>query len=117
MDFLKKLKKTSKYKLILLSNTNELHINWVKKQVSFYEDFKNSFDAFYLSHEIQLRKPDTNVFEFVLTQNNINSQECLFIDDNKDNTLSAEKLGLHIWNLNPETEDVVTLLKTKRNLF
>ncbi len=117
LEFLKELKKSSKYKLILLSNTNELHINWVKKNVSYYEDFKNCFDAFYLSHEIQLKKPNPNIFEFVLNENNIYSQECLFIDDNSDNISTAEKLGFHIWNLNPDSEDVATLFKTKHNLF
>ena len=36
LEFLKELKSTSKYKLILLSNTNELHIDWIKKNVSFH---------------------------------------------------------------------------------
>ena len=30
-------------------------------------DLKNCFDAFYLSQEINLRKPDKNIYEFVLT--------------------------------------------------
>ena len=71
LEFLKELKTSSQYKLILLSNTNELHIDWVKKHIPFYEDFKNCFDAFYLSHEIKLRKPNTDVFEFVLNENNL----------------------------------------------
>jgi len=117
MEFLKKLKSESQYKLILLSNTNELHINWVKEQVTFYNDFKNCFDAFYLSHEIHLRKPNTDVFEFVLKENNINSENSLFIDDNKENTTAAKKLGFNIWNINPKTEDVMDLFTIKNNLF
>ena len=41
LEFLKTLSEEKKYKLILLSNTNELHINWVKEQIPFYYDFKN----------------------------------------------------------------------------
>ena len=35
VEFLKNLKATSDYKMILLSNTNELHINFIKEHVSF----------------------------------------------------------------------------------
>lgn len=117
LEFLKKLKTSSKYKLILLSNTNELHINWVKKNVVFYETFKNCFDAFYLSHEINLRKPEKEIFEFVLSENNLNANECLFIDDNKDNCETSKSLGIETWHINPETEDVFNLFKIKSDLF
>lgn len=117
LDFLKELKASSKYKLILLSNTNTLHINWIEEEVSFYEDFKNCFDAFYLSHEIQLRKPDKAIFEFVLNENNLLANECLFIDDNKDNIEAANALNFKTWHINPENEDVSTLFKTKNTFF
>lgn len=117
LKFLQQLKNDSKYKLILLSNTNELHIDWVKENITFYETFKSCFDAFYLSHEINLRKPDEAIFEFVLNENNLKANECLFIDDNADNCKTANLLGLETWHINPETEDVINLFKTKSNLF
>ncbi|ALJ06604.1 haloacid dehalogenase [Pseudalgibacter alginicilyticus] len=117
LEFIKHLKASSKYKLILLSNTNELHINWIKENVSFYDDFKNCFDAFYLSHEINLRKPHNAIFEFVLNENNLKSNECLFIDDNLDNIKTATNLKFATWHIKPETEDVTTLFKTKNKLF
>ncbi len=117
LDFLKELKASSKYKLILLSNTNELHINWIKQHVSFYNDFKNCFDAFYLSHEIHLVKPNKNIFEFVLNENKLKKDECLFIDDNKDNINTAESMAIKTWQINPKTEDVVNLFNIKNCLF
>ncbi|GGK15152.1 haloacid dehalogenase [Yeosuana aromativorans] len=117
LDFLKNLKKSSQYKLFLLSNTNELHIDWVKKHIAFYEDFKNCFHEFYLSHEIKLRKPNDDVFKFVLNENNIQPENTLFIDDNSDNTNAAKKSGYQVWNINPENEDVTTLFNTKKDLF
>lgn len=117
LEFLQELKSKSKYKLILLSNTNELHINWIKNNVLFYEDFKNCFNAFYLSHEINLRKPNNDIFEFVLNENNLKVKDCLFIDDNEANCNTAKALGIKIWHLNPKTEDVITLFKTKNDLF
>ncbi|MDO7172853.1 HAD family hydrolase [Mariniflexile sp. AS56] len=117
LDFLKELKASSKYKLILLSNTNELHINWIKHRVPFFDTFKNCFDAFYLSHEINLRKPNQDIFDFVLNENKLKANECLFIDDNAANCEAAKSLGIETWHLNPETEDVSNLFKTKSNLF
>jgi putative hydrolase of the HAD superfamily len=117
LKFIKELAHEKNYKLILLSNTNDLHINYIKQNVSFYEDFKNCFDVFYLSQEIHLRKPNTDIFEFVLKENKLTANECLFIDDTKDNTDTAEKLGFHTWNIDETKEDVVDLFKIKKELF
>lgn len=117
LDFLKDLKETSKYKLILLSNTNDLHINWIKENIPFYNTFKNCFDAFYLSHEINLRKPDEAVFNFVLNKDSLKASQCLFIDDNIDNIKAAKHLNIHTWHLNPKTDDVTNLFKTNKLLF
>lgn len=117
LEFLKTLSEEKKYILILLSNTNELHINWVKEHIPFYNQFKNCFDAFYLSHEIQLKKPNTEVFQFVLDQNNLIAEECLFIDNTKEHIETASKLGFNTWNLKPATEDIVDLFKIKKEQF
>ncbi len=117
LDFLQKLSKENNYKLILLSNTNELHIDWVIKNVPFYEEFKNCFDKFYLSHEINLRKPDKEIYEFVLQENKLIASESLFIDDTKENTDSAKQLGIHTWNIDETAEDIVNLFTIKKELF
>jgi len=117
LEFLQQLKKEGKYKLILLSNTNELHINWIKENVSFYEEFKACFDEFYLSHKIHLRKPNNDIYEFVLNENDLIANECLFIDDTKENTEAAEKLGIHCWNIDETSQDVINLFEIKSDLF
>tara|TARA_R100000935_G_scaffold52239_1_gene79295 strand:+ start:1406 stop:2014 length:609 start_codon:yes stop_codon:yes gene_type:complete len=116
-QFIKKLSEEKDYKLILLSNTNELHINWIKQNVPFFEDFRNCFDSFYLSHEMQLRKPNADIFEYVLDEENLLAEECLFIDDTLENTEAAAKLGLKTWHLEPTREDVIDLFTTKKELF
>lgn len=117
LKFLQNLALEKKYKLILLSNTNELHINWVKSNIPFYETFKDCFDAFYLSHEIGFRKPDNSIFEYVLNENHFMADECLFIDDTKEHILSASKLGIHTWNIDPKTDDITELFKVNSHLF
>ena len=115
--FLKILSEKKYYQLILLSNTNEIHINWVKENIPFYEDFKNCFDAFYFSHEINFRKPDADIFEFVLEKHNLKPEECLFIDDTRENTEAASALGIHTWNIDPTREDIIDLFTANKELF
>jgi putative hydrolase of the HAD superfamily len=117
LDFIQNLATSNAYKLILLSNTNDLHIDFVKQNVPFFEDFKNCFDMFYLSQEIHLRKPNADIFDFVLRENRLISSECLFIDDTKDNTETADKLGFKTWNIDETKEDIVDLFHIKKELF
>jgi putative hydrolase of the HAD superfamily len=118
LGFLKKLADSKKYRLFLLSNTNHLHIKWVQDSLGdeFYNDFKNCFGQFYLSHEINFRKPDSEIFEFVLNENNLIAEETLFVDDLKENTDSANSLGFKTWNLVPEEDDVTELFTKNKFL-
>jgi putative hydrolase of the HAD superfamily len=117
LDFLKELKNEGRFKLILLSNTNQIHINRVEATVPFFEEFKACFDWFFLSHEINLRKPNANIYEFVLKTTKTNPENALFIDDTKENTLAAEMLGINTWNINPETDDIAELFTKQAHLF
>ena len=111
LTFLKELVASKEYRLFLLSNTNELHINWIKNNwgATLYNEFKSCFEQFYLSHEINLRKPNNDIYNFVLNENNLKAEESLFIDDTKENTDTAAELGIHIWNIEPTKEDVIEL--------
>ena len=65
LSFIQELAESKKYRLFLLSNTNDLHISWIKNNwgLELYNAFKICFEQFYLSHEINLRKPNyTNLF-------------------------------------------------------
>ncbi|MBE7660382.1 HAD-IA family hydrolase [Tenacibaculum finnmarkense] len=114
LAFLKDLAASKKYRLFLLSNTNDLHISWIQNNwgAELYQEFKNCFEQFYLSHEINFRKPNATIYEFVLNENNLIASETLFVDDLKENTDSAKKLGINVWNLTPGKEDVVSLLNS-----
>jgi FMN phosphatase YigB (HAD superfamily) len=111
LSFIQALANSKKYRLFLLSNTNDLHISWIKNNwgMALYSAFKICFEQFYLSHEINLRKPNNNMYEFVLNTNNLIAEETLFIDDTEENTTAAKALGIHIWNLKPGKEDVLEL--------
>ncbi|MFD0962796.1 HAD-IA family hydrolase [Pseudofulvibacter geojedonensis] len=110
---------SKKYRCFLLSNTNEIHIDWIKNDwgIELYNDFKSCFEQFYLSHEIGFRKPNKDIYEFVLHENKLNASETLFIDDTKENTDAAKKIGFNIWNNDPYKQDVVNLFSIKKELF
>ncbi|WP_437369042.1 HAD family hydrolase [Maribacter litoralis] len=112
LKFIEKLKSDNQYRLFLLSNTNDLHIEKVKESMGMerFNRFKNCFEVFYLSQEMKMRKPNTDIYEFVLKENNLIPEETFFLDDTKENTDSASKLGIHCWNLQVGKEDVLETL-------
>ena len=111
LEFIENLKQSGEYRLFLLSNTNEMHIHFIIEQMGIekYERFKNSFEVFYLSYEMKMRKPDMEIFEYVLRKNNLIASQTLFVDDTKENTDTASKLGIKTWNLKVGEEDIIAL--------
>jgi FMN phosphatase YigB (HAD superfamily) len=111
LEFLQMLSK--KYRLFLLSNTDAIHINTFEQKTgsSFYSDFYQCFEKVYFSFEIGMRKPNPEVYNFVLDQNGLQAKHTLFIDDKKENTDAALALGFQVWNLQVGKEDVVDLFE------
>jgi len=111
LHFIQRLANEANYRLFLLSNTNALHIEQVIQNMGAnrYEKFKNCFEQFYLSHEIHMRKPDAEIFAYVLEENQLLASESLFIDDTAENTDAAKKAGLYAWNLKVGVEDITEL--------
>ena len=87
-----------KYQIFLLSNTNEIHFNTFSSymQSKFNQDvFSDLFDKPYFSHKVKMRKPDAEIFELVLKENNLKKDETLFIDDSIQHIEGAKKVGLN----------------------
>ena len=113
LKFLETLAVSNKYRLFLLSNTNDLHIEFEKQSMGAdrFNRFKNCIEVFYLSYEMGMRKPDAEIFEFVLTENRLNAEETLFVDDTKENVDAAALLGIQTWHLQVGKEDFIDLNK------
>ncbi|MET7029431.1 HAD-IA family hydrolase [Sediminicola luteus] len=111
LEFIEQMAKENYYTLILLSNTNALHIEKVIENMGKdrFDRFKKCFDKFYLSHEINLRKPNADIYQFVLDANNLKASETFFVDDTLENTLASEQLGITSWNLQVGKEDIVQI--------
>ncbi|MEL6304360.1 MAG: HAD family phosphatase [Bacteroidota bacterium] len=111
LEFLEQLAAEGRYRLFLLSNTNEIHIDHVKKVMGQekFNSFQNAFEVFYLSYEMGMRKPDSEIFQFVLDQNQLQPEETLFVDDTLENISSAQQLGIQTWHLQVGQEDFLEL--------
>ena len=91
----------SNFSIYLLSNTNVIHINEIKKKIGVkkYNRFYNLFNKVYYSHEIGLRKPNPEAFNIILNENDLNVNEVLFIDDSIQHIKTAKKLGIKAYHL------------------
>ena len=89
-----------KYNTFLLSNTNETHFkcfsNYVKNTYGL-DDNSSLFTKTYYSHELRMRKPNANIFQYVLDTNNLKPEETLFIDDSPQHLNTARELGMHTY--------------------
>jgi glucose-1-phosphatase len=84
------------YNIYLLSNTNIIHqkafFKTLQKEVNL-PTINHFFKKAYYSHEVHLRKPNADIFEFVLQDAGIVAAETLFIDDSYNNIDTANTLG------------------------
>ena len=97
-----------RYQVYLLSNTNDLHIKWVHKDLKQQHnitDFECTyFDNVYYSHEVGMQKPTAAIYELVLSDNDLSAAETIFVDDNAANVAAAAALGITAIQHDPSTE-------------
>jgi putative hydrolase of the HAD superfamily len=87
----------NKFKLYLLSNTNEIHIPAFKeimKRDGLLERFEACFEKTYYSSEIGRRKPNKEAFDFVCQTNGLDKSKTAFIDDSIQHVEGARAAGL-----------------------
>ncbi len=104
----------TKYRTFCLSNTNALHIEFVYNQLKTtkgIEHLDDYFEKVYLSHKMGQRKPNVDIFETVINENQLTPSETLFIDDTYGHLEGAKKLGLKTFHMSEERklEDVLSL--------
>jgi putative hydrolase of the HAD superfamily len=90
----------SKYRTFLLSNINAIHYDHIMKYLKADFDFDGNghlFEKTYYSHLVGKRKPEAEIFEQVLTENNLDPAETLFIDDSPQHIETAKKLGINTY--------------------
>ncbi|SHM89652.1 HAD family hydrolase [Mucilaginibacter sp. OK098] len=86
-----------KYRTFLLSNINPIHYDYIMDYLKTDFGFDGNdhlFEKTYYSHLTGKRKPEAEIFEQVLNENNLNPAETLFIDDSPQHLETAKKLGI-----------------------
>ncbi len=90
------------YKMLLLSNSNEIHYDLYVRDLQLrfgYREFDELFHKAYFSFDTHLSKPDSEAYEFIMYQHDLNPAKTLFIDDNEENIKTAKRLGLKTYLL------------------
>jgi len=98
---LDELNKSGRFRTFLLSNTNGIHKKTYNEDLytRFSKRLEDLFEKAYFSHEIAMRKPDPEIFQYVLRREKLEPSETLFVDDSEVNIAAAERLGLETFHI------------------
>ncbi|MBD3208215.1 MAG: HAD-IA family hydrolase [Candidatus Nealsonbacteria bacterium] len=77
------------YKLAVINNGNNLARKYWEERFDF-----SIFDAFIVSSEEKVKKPNPEIYLIVCRKLNVKPENCLFMDDTKENVVAAENLGM-----------------------
>lgn len=96
LDLIEKLQE--QFQVLLLSNTNAIHIQHINEVILSNGQEKRTLDSYfhraYYSHRMNKRKPDAEIFEQVIAENNLVPEETLFLDDYAVNIEGAKAVGI-----------------------
>jgi len=94
------LKAKAKYRTFLMSNINDIHYSHIMAYLRRDFEFEGNdhlFEKVYYSHFVGIRKPDAAFFQKILTENNLDPAETLFIDDSPQHLVTAKQLGIQTY--------------------
>ena len=89
-DLLNKLKQDNIYKLYALTNWSGETFPIALQKFEFLQHFK----GIVVSGDEKTRKPFEKIYLIILKRYQLNPKTCLFIDDNLENIVAAEKIGI-----------------------
>jgi len=87
-----------KYKLVMVSNINEAHCEFLKKKMPIFGEF----DKLILSYEIGFRKPAKEIYDAALRSVNTTPSKAFYVDDRADLIEAASKFGIKGMTLDGE---------------
>ena len=83
--------KKNGYNLVLVSNTNELHFDFIRQNFKVIE----LFDDLVLSYRIGYSKPHEEIFREALKRAGSSPEDSVYIDDIEEFCKAAEDLGIN----------------------
>lgn len=80
----------TRYRLILLSNTNPIHFDWIRQQYPLLRHFHDLV----LSYEVKAMKPDPAIYQAAVARAGCRPEECFYTDDIAEYVEGARRLGI-----------------------
>lgn len=104
LNLITKLRKG--YNIFLLSNINEMIFQHACDTYfhAYGDDIKDYFDRFYLSFQMKVCKPNKKIFDMMIADSGIHTEECLFLEDGIQNIETAQSLGFNTFFVKPEED-------------
>ncbi len=84
-----------RYPLYLLSNTNELHFQYIREN---YAPLLSHFRGLTLSYLVGSRKPEPQIYQALIRETGLPPSQILYTDDNPEFVEAARTHGLVAWN-------------------
>ena len=94
-------------RLVLISNTNAMHYEYVRKKYPVL----GYFDAHVLSFKEKIRKPDERIYQTAAKACHAKPEEIFYIDDREDLTDAAKELGFHTFMFKHNPRDLIKKMK------
>ncbi|KKQ99959.1 MAG: HAD-superfamily hydrolase [Microgenomates group bacterium GW2011_GWB1_40_9] len=83
---------SSRYSVVALTNTIDIHSDF-----NYERELYTIFRKAYISNQTGHKKPDKEAFQDVLDDIHVTPQECLLIDDRKDNIQTAKEMHFNTY--------------------
>ena len=97
-SFLQALKK--RYRLMLLSNTNEIHFDFVIRHYPILRVIEERL----LSYQAGCMKPEARIFELAIRKAGVAPENIFFTDDRLENIQAAQRAGIQALLFQSETQ-------------
>jgi len=94
-----------RYPLILVSNTNEAHIEFIRSNYRVLD----YFDQHIFSYEVGSLKPDPKIFERAIAASGCPAKALFFTDDREENIVAARRFGMQVHQFQTESKLVEAL--------
>ncbi len=107
------------YRTFLLSNTNAIHYPVYMEymlQTFGVTDLEHMFKKQYLSYQMGMRKPEKQIYDTVVSENDLDPQKTLFIDDSSQHVTGAREAGLKALWLDVERFSIESLFNNDYRL-
>lgn len=105
LTFVEELKQRG-LKVAILSNTVP-----PMSKLTRASDLYETFDPVVLSDEVGMIKPDTEIYEYILSTLDVEGSDCLFVDDLSRNLEPAQKLGMYTVLATNDTQETIDRIR------